>query len=158
MTSSSPIFAPIKRVAIPGIVFSFEQNMIETAISFSTNSLELKTKNKVVGRLTRPLAKLETKLKTHQNTLELSLDSLELLDKMFLTNSGEAGIYKDPSWMQNHIHRIQINGFTLNVPDNLMYQMTFNRNCNNELIRWVGFPKCTAVLFIEALILESPAP
>ena len=105
MTSSSPIFAPIKRVAIPGIVFSFEQNMIETAISFSTNSLEFKTKNKVVGRLTRPLAKLGTKLKTHQNTLELSLDSLELLDKMFLTNSGEYSLVM----LLKHAFRILFN-------------------------------------------------
>lgn len=158
MTSSSPIFAPIKRVAIPGIFFSFEQNIIETAISFSTNSLEFKTKNKVVGHLTRPLAKLETKLKTHQNTLELSLDSLELLDKkMFLTKSGEASIHKELSWMQNHIDKIQINGFMLNIPDNLMYPMTFNRNYINELIRWVWLSKCMAVLFIKVLILESPA-
>ena len=133
MTSSSPIFAPIKRVSIPGIIFSFEQNIIETAVSFSTNSLEIKTENKVVARLTRPLAKLETKLKTHQDlSLELSLENLEILDKkMLLAKSAEAGINKELLWMKNHIHKIQINTFMLKIPDHLMYPMT----CKNELIR-----------------------
>lgn len=136
MTSSSPIFAPIKRVSIPGIIFSFEKNIIETAMSFSTNNLEIKTKNKVVARLTRPLAKLETKLKTRQEfSLELSLENLELLDKkMLLTKSAEAGINKELSWMKNHIHKIQIDAFMLRIPDHQMYPMTFIRHCNNELI------------------------
>ena len=133
MTSSSPIFAPIKRVSIPGIIFSFEQNIIETAVSFSTNCLEIKTENKVVARLTRPLAKLETKLKTQQDlSLELSLENYELLDKkMFLAKSAEAGLNKELSWMKNHINKIQINAFMLKIPDHLMYPMT----CKNELIR-----------------------
>ena len=102
-------------------------------MSFSTNNLEIKTKNKVVARLTRPLAKLETKLKTRQEfSLELSLENLELLDKkMLLAKSADAGINKELSWMKNHIHKIQINAFMLKIPDHLMYTMT----CNNELIR-----------------------
>ena len=137
MTSSSPIFAPVKRVAIPGIIFSVEQDILKTVISCSTNRLEFRSQNKALARLTQPLAKLESKLNTKKGlSLNLSLGNLELLDnKIFSGVSGEAGITKELSWMKKHIHQIQINAFMLKIMDHLMYPVTFNRNSNYELIK-----------------------
>lgn len=133
MTSSSPIFAPVKRVAIPGIVFSFDQNIIKTVISCSTNKLEFISQNKVMARLIQPLAKLESKLKTKKGlSLNLSLENLELIDnKIFFGVSGGTGMTKELSWMKKHIHQIQMNAFMLKITDHL----PFIRNSNYELIK-----------------------
>ena len=78
MTSSSPIFAPVKRVAIPGIIFSVEQDILKTVISCSTNRLEFRSQNKALARLTQPLAKLESKMKIKKGlSLNLSFGILE---------------------------------------------------------------------------------
>ena len=137
MTSSSPIFAPIKRVALPGVIFSFEQNIWKTVISCSTNRLEFRSQNKAIARLTQPLTKLESKLNTRKGlSLNLSLGNLELLDnKIFFGVSGETGITKELSWMKKHIHQIEMNAFLLKIMDHLMYPLAFNRNSNYELIK-----------------------
>lgn len=137
MTSSSPIFAPVKRVAVPGIIFSSDQNNIKSSISFSTNSLEFRTLNKAVIRLTRPLVEVVTKSKTNDGlSLDLTLENLELLDNtMFFSKSKEPGFQFDLSWLKNHIHKIQLNAFMLKIANHLMYPMLFNRSYNNELIR-----------------------
>ena len=137
MTSSSPIFAPVKRVAIPGIIFSVEQDILKTVISCSTNRLEFRSQNKALARLTQPLAKLESKMKIKKGlSLKLSFGNLELLDnKIFFGVSGESGITKELLWMKKHIHQIQMNAFMLKIMDHLMYPVTFNRNSNYELIK-----------------------
>ena len=47
MTSSSPIFAAVKRVSLPGIIFSFDRNPRGSALHVTAGNLELRSQDKV---------------------------------------------------------------------------------------------------------------
>ena len=80
-----------------------------------------------MARLTRPLAKLDSKFVTEMKTstnVGLALGRLELIDKgTILDKLGHHGTIKESSWMTNKIHTIQMSSFELKISAHVLSPM-----------------------------------
>ena len=81
MASLSPIYAPLKRVSIPGFAACVNISSNTLNVGVGINKLELRSKENTIANLTRPLFEFQTLRKEKINslmTLEVSLDVAEI--------------------------------------------------------------------------------
>ena len=81
MASLSPIYAPLKRVSIPGFAACLNISSNTLNVGVGINKLELRSKENTIASLTRPLFEFQTMRKEKINSLmslEVSLDVAEI--------------------------------------------------------------------------------
>ena len=81
MASLSPIYAPLKRVSIPGFAACLNISSNTLNVGVGINKLELRSKENTIASLTRPLFEFQTLRKEKINSLmslEVSLDVAEI--------------------------------------------------------------------------------
>ena len=81
MASLSPIYAPLKRVSIPGFAACLNISSKTLNVGVGINKLELRSKENTIAILTRPLFEFKTLRKEKINSLmslEVSLDVAEI--------------------------------------------------------------------------------
>ena len=81
MASLSPIYAPLKRISIPGFAACLNISSNTLNVGVGINKLELRSKENTIAILTRPLFEFKTLRKEKINSLmslEVSLDVAEI--------------------------------------------------------------------------------
>ena len=80
MTASCPIYAPLKRVSIPGLCTSFEINPVSKAVNVATRQLEFRSKEHRVSKLNNLVLQFQKLNENHWNTIDnlnVELSSME---------------------------------------------------------------------------------